>query len=144
MNKGLWLSYLILSEPTKESRYVGKIERRKEESPLLVWVPSFPKKEVRPLREESESNSEEGQRIWESKVSKRLKVRLFMSKEFAKRSLNSWLACLKQMIWDPFCLSNLAISFRVRSPESAGFIRSPQDLSVGPSIWKEVGLSIWK
>ena len=26
----------------------------------------------------------------------------------------------------------------VRSPQSAGFIRSPEDLSVGPSIWREV------
>ena len=30
----------------------------------------------------------------------------------------------------------------VRSPQSAGFIRSPEDLSVGPSIWKEVGPSV--
>ena len=42
----------------------------------------------------------------------------------------------------------------VRSPESAGFIRSPEDLSVGPSVinrsspesggFLSVGLSIWK
>ena len=33
---------------------------------------------------------------------------------------------------------------KVQGPESAGFILRPEDLSVGPSIWKEVGLSIWK
>ena len=32
----------------------------------------------------------------------------------------------------------------VRSPQSAGPKKGPGDLSVGPSIWKEVGLSIWK
>ena len=31
---------------------------------------------------------------------------------------------------------------RVRSPQSAGPKKGPGDLSVGPSIWREVGLSI--